>query len=178
MGGALGVSLLQMASRLPGKGSIPSLQGDELNVAIARLGPIRDRLVRLAELDVEAYARVIETRQLPRDTPAQHLARHTALQRALREATDVPLDMMQICEAALRCGIVISRHSLASATGDCAIGIELISVALRSAARAVNANLSRLEDAGYVGRVTEQCRRFEADGTETMKSILRVLDAV
>jgi formiminotetrahydrofolate cyclodeaminase len=157
MGGALGVSLLQMASRPPARGLIPLLEGDELKVAIARLGPIRDRLVRLAELDVEAYARVIETRQLPRDTPAQHLARHTALQRALREATDVPLDMMQICEEALRCGIVLSTHSLPSAKGDCAIGIELISVALRSAARAVNANLSRVEDAGYVGRVTEQC---------------------
>ena len=178
MGGALGVSLLQMASRLPGKGSIPSVHGDELKVAIARLGPIRDRLVRLAELDVDAYTRVIETRQLPRDTPAQHLARHTALQRALREATDVPLDMMQICEEALRYGIVISRHPLARAKGDCAIGLELISVALRSAARAVNANLRRVEDAGYVGRVAEQCRRFEADGTETLKSILRVLDAV
>jgi hypothetical protein len=45
-----GVSLLQMASRLPGKGSIPSLQGDQLKVVIPRLGPIRDRLVRLAEL--------------------------------------------------------------------------------------------------------------------------------
>ena len=178
MGGALGVSLLQMASRLPVKSSIPSLQGDQLKVAIARLGPIRDRLVRLAELDVEAYARVIDTRQLPRDTPAQHLARHTALQRALREATDVPLDMMQICDEALRCGIVISPHALSSARGDCAIGIELISVALRSAARAVNANLRRVEDAGYVVRVTDQCRRFEAAGTKTMKSILRVLDAV
>jgi formiminotetrahydrofolate cyclodeaminase len=178
MGGALGVSLLQMASRLPVKSSIPSLQRDQLKVAIARLGAIRDRLVRLAELDVEAYARVIDTRQLPRDTPAQHLARHTALQRALREATDVPLDMMQICDEALRCGIVISTHSLSNARGDCAIGIELISVALRSAARAVNTNLSRVEDAGYVGRVTEQCRRFGADGTETTKSILRVLDAV
>jgi formiminotetrahydrofolate cyclodeaminase len=69
-------------------------------------------------------------------------------------------------------------HSLSTASSDCAVGIELISVALRSAARAVNANLSRVEDAGYVVRATEQCRRFEADGTETMKSILRVLDAV
>ena len=55
---------------------------------------------------------------------------------------------------------------------------ELISVALRGAARAVDANLSRFEDEQYVTRTTEQCRQLEADGTETMKGILRALDAV
>jgi hypothetical protein len=99
------------------------------------------------------------------------------IDQALHGATDVPLEMMHICEEALRHGIVISRHSLASAKSDCAIGIELISVALRGAARAVDANLSRFQDEVYVARVTKQCRRFESDATETM-SILRALDAV
>lgn len=178
IGGALGVSLLLMVATLPRKRVIPALQGDELEAVIARLRPARDRLVHLAERDVEAYARVIDARRLPKDSPAQHLARHIALQQALRGATDVPLEMMRICEEALRHGIVISRHSLASARSDCAIGIELISVALRGAARAVDANLSRFQDQVYVSRVTKQCRRFESDATETMKSILRALDAV
>ena len=178
IGGALGVSLLLMLATLPRKGSLPSLPDDELKTVIARLRPARDRLVHLAELDVEAYARVMEARQLTRDTPAHHLARHIALQQALRGATDVPLDIMQVCEEALRYGIVVSKHALASTRGDCAIGIELISVALRGGARAVDANLSRFEDEDYVARATQKCRRFEAHGTETMKGILRALDAV
>ena len=178
IGGALGVSLLLMVATLPRKGVIPALQGDELEAVIARLRPARDRLVHLAELDVEAYARVIDARRLPKNSPAQHLARHNALQQALRGATDVPLEMMHISEEALRHGIVISRHSLASAKGDCAIGIELIAVALRGAARAVDANLSRFEDEQYVTRAMEQCRQLEADGTETMKGSLRALDAL
>jgi formiminotetrahydrofolate cyclodeaminase len=178
IGGALGMSLVLMVAERPRKGSTPSLEGDELRTVIARLRPARDRLVRLAELDVEAYARVIEARRLPNDTPAQHLARHIALQHALREATNVPLDMMHVCEEALRCGVVVSNHSRTSAKGDLAIGIELISVALRGAARAVDANLSRFEDEDYVARVTEQCRQFEASGAETMQGIMRTLDAV
>ena len=50
--------------------------------------------------------------------------------------------------------------------------------ALRSSDRALTTNLSRFEDEQYVTRTTEQCRQLEADGTETMKGILRALDAV
>ena len=177
IGGALGVSLLLMVATLPRKGSV-SLQSNELKSVISRLRPARDRLVHLAELDVDAYSRVIEALRLPKETPAQHLARHIALQHALRGATDVPLDMMQVCEEALRCGVVVSNHSRLSAKADLAIGIELISVALRGAARAVDANLSRFADENYVARATEQCRRFEASGAETIKGIWRALDAV
>jgi len=177
IGGALGVSLLLMVASLPRKGSIP-LQENELKSVIARLRPARDRLVHLAELDVDAYSRVIEALRLPKETPAQHLARHAALQHALRGATDVPLDMMQVCEEALRCGLVVSNHSRLSTKADLAIGIELISVALRGAARTVDANLSRFADENYVARVTEQCRRFQANGAETTKAILRTLAPV
>jgi formiminotetrahydrofolate cyclodeaminase len=174
IGGALGVSLLLMVATLPRKGSIP-LQSNELKSVIARLRPARDRLVHLAELDVDAYSRVIEALRLPNETPAQHLARHIALQHALRGATDLPLDMMQLCEEALRCGVVVSNHARSGAKADLAIGIDLISVALRGAARAVDANLSRCADEHYVARVTEQCRRFEASGAETINRILRAL---
>jgi formiminotetrahydrofolate cyclodeaminase len=177
IGGALGVSLLLMAATLPRKGSLPP-QSNELSSVIARLRPARDRLLHLAELDVDAYSRVIEAIRLPKETPAQHLARHIALQHALRTATDVPLDMMQVCEEALRCGVVVSNHSRSSTKVDLAIGIELISVALRGAARAVDANLSRFVDENYVARATEQCRRFESSGAETIKGILHTLATV
>ena len=63
IGGALGVSLLEMVATLPARAAMPSPQSDELRSVIARLRPARDRLVHLAELDVEAYARVIDARR-------------------------------------------------------------------------------------------------------------------
>jgi formiminotetrahydrofolate cyclodeaminase len=133
--------------------------------------------VHLAEQDVEAYAQVIDARRLAKGTPAEHLARHGAVQRALRAATDVPLDMMHVCEEALRCGVVVSNHSRASVRSDLAIGIELISVALHGAARAVEVNLSRFDDEDYVARATEQRRRFEASGAEAV-TLLRAMAGV
>jgi formiminotetrahydrofolate cyclodeaminase len=174
---ALGVSLLTMVATLSRKASIPSLASDELGAATAHLRLLRDRLVHLAELDIEAYAQVIDARRLARDTPAQHLARHSALQRAIRGATEVPLDMMHVCEEALQCGVVVSNLARTGARSDLAIGIELISVALHGAARAVDANLSRFDDEDYVARATEQSRRFEASGEETV-NLLRAMVGV
>lgn len=178
IGGALGVSLVLMVASLPRKRSATLIARDDLRPVTGRLRSGRDRLVHLAELDVDAYSRVIAAQRLPKDTPARHLTRHIALQRALRGATDVPLEMMRICEEALRHGDVVLNHAPVSARGDLAVGIELISVALRCAARAVNANLSRFVDEGYVARATEQRRRFEVNGAETTLGILRTLDGV
>ena len=175
--GALGVSLLLMVTTLPPKRSCPSSDGDELRIVAARLRVARDRLVHLAERDTQVYAEVIEARRRPNNTPAERLARQTAIQRALQGATDVPLDMMHAGEQALSCAPVVVKHANENARSELAIGIELLCVALHGAARAIDANLTRLLDQRYVANVTEQCRRFEANGTQTIERIQRALNA-
>jgi formiminotetrahydrofolate cyclodeaminase len=173
--GALGVSLLLMATTLRTKRAHTSSAGGELRIVTARLQVARDRLVHLAERDAQAYAQVIEARRRPENTPAEKLARQITVQDALRGATDVPLDMMHACDQALMCGTVVASHASANARGDLAIAIELLCVALHGAARAIDANLARLIDERYVASVTEQCLRFEANGTQTIGRIHREL---
>ena len=174
--GALGVSLLLVVTALPTKRARSS-SDRELQIVTGRLQAARDRLAHLAERDAQAYAEVTEARRCSNNTPAERLARQIAVQHALRGATDVPLEMMHACEEALRCATVVADHAVGNARSDLAIGIELLRVALHGAARAIDANLTRLMDEGYVASVTEQCRRCEMSGTRTIARIQRALDA-
>lgn len=175
--GALGVSLFLMVTTLPTKRARSSSDSDELRIVAAQLRVVRDRMVYLAERDAQVYAEVIEARRCPNNTPAERLARQTAIQDALRRATDVPLDMLHAGEQALSCATVVANHANENARGDLAIGLELLCVVLHGAARAIDANLTRLLDERYVANVTEQCRRFEANGTQTIERIRRTLAA-
>ncbi len=85
--------------------------------------------------------------------------------------------MMHACEQALRGAIVVAKHANENARSDLAIGIELLCVALHGAARAIDANLTRLADERYVASVTRHCRRFEVNGRKAIERIQRALDA-
>ena len=175
LAGALGVSLLIMAASLPKSRTGAPEEAADLAEAAARLRPLRDTLVELIDADSNAYRSVMAALKLPKASEQEQARRKDALQSALREATDVPLDVMRACQQALAGGVVVARNGYRVAASDIATAIELLGATVRGTAISIDGNLSGITDASYTARVKTELEQLVDDSA---RDAAQALDAV
>ena len=166
LAGALGVSLLLMAAGLPKTKSGPSVPEEAVDLAeaSARLRPLRDSLVELVDRDSDAYTALIAAYRLPKATDAEKSARTAAVQRAMQEATDAPLETMRECQQALAGAVIVARNAHVPAASDVGVAIELLLAALRGSGANVDTNLGAITDSHYCDTVRTERDQLAADG--------------
>ena len=175
LAGALGVSLLIMAAGLPKSRTGAPEEAADLAEAAARLRPLRDRLVELIDADTDAYRSVMAALKLPKASEEERSRRTHALQSALKGATDVPLDVMRVCQQALAGGLVVARNGYRVAASDIATAIELLGATVRGTAISIDGNLSSITDTSYTARVKAECEQLADDSA---RDAAQALDAL
>jgi len=175
LGGALGASLLLMVAGLPKTKTGAPEETADLAEAASRLHPLRDSLLDLVERDSDAYRQVLDAFRLPKDSDQEKIARKQAIDRATRVATEAPLNTMRACQQALRGALVVARNGNRRTTSDVGVGVELLLAALRGARLNVEINLSSLEDAAYVARITTEVEELERDASADADAARRAL---
>lgn len=147
--GAIGASLLMMVAGLPKTRGNTDAERVKLSETRAALTIIRDRLVTLADTDTAAYNQVLSAYRLPKATDAEKTVRKSAVQKAMRAATDAPLHILRaICEAAGHAR-TIAQCGNPSAASDVRVALELLDAAAAGAAANVEINLTALNDEAY-----------------------------
>ena len=176
LAGAVGASLLLMVAGIPKTRTGAPEETADLAEAATRLHPLRDRLLELVDRDSDAYQQVMAAYRLAKDTDAEKASRKNAIDRAMRSATETPLDTMRACQQALRGAVIVSANGNRRTTSDVGVGVELLVAGLRGARMNVDINLAVLDDQDYVRRARteaeELARDAEADA-ETARRALR-----
>ena len=165
LAGAVGVSLLMMVAGLPKTRTGSPEEAADLSEASSRLRPLRETLTSLIDQDSEAYKAVLAAYRLPKGTDAEKAARRTAVEIAMRGATDVPLETMRACQQALRGARIVARNGNTNAATDTGVGIQLLLASLRGAGMNVDVNTDSITDAAYVARVRAERDELESEGT-------------
>ena len=176
LAGALGASLLLMVARMSKTKSGAPEETADLAEAAGRLQSLRDRLLELVDEDSDAYRRVRTALRLPRSTDTENAARTTAVDDAMRAATETPLDTMRACQQALCGAVVVAANGNRNASSDVGVGVELLAAALRGARMNVDINLAALTDAAYVSRVREEAGELERDAAADADAVRRALE--
>jgi len=163
LAGAVGVSLLIMVADMPKTRTGAPEETADLADAASRLRPRRDEMAGLVDADSDAYAAVVAAYKLPKTNDLEKQTRTEAIQVAMREATEVPLETMRVCQQALRGAVIVAAAGNPSARSDVGVAVELLMAGLRGARMNVDINLASLSDAAYVSRVTEERDALVAD---------------
>ena len=177
LGGAVGVSLLMMVASLPKTRTGAPEEAADLSEASSRLRPLREMLASLIDKDSEAYQAVLAAQRLPKTTDAETAARRTAIEAAMRGATEVPLETMRVCQQALRGATIVARNGNTNAATDTGVGVQLLLASLRGAGMNVDVNIAIIKDAAYVARVKAERDELESEGAAdaaTVAADLRV----
>ncbi len=173
---ALAAALVAMVARLTvGRPSYQEHEPEMLELAAAA-DALRARLLALMDADARAYQEVIAAYQMPRQTVSQQARRTGALQTALRNATDVPMEAAELCLRTLELAVSAATRGNRNAAGDAAVAALLAHAALQSHARNALVNLAAIADPHYCDRTARRSAEITAAGEIALSRVLAAAD--
>ena len=160
--GAMGTSLLVMVAGLAKSRNNTDDEKAALAKARAAIEPITATLTKLADADAASFDAVMAAYRLPKASDEEKAARTKAIQSALRGATEVPLETLRTCAAALVHAQAVVDYGNRSAESGTGVAIGLLQAAAAGAAANVRMNLGGLKDEGFKAAAEAETARLLA----------------
>lgn len=160
---AVGAALLLMVAGLAKTRSGSGEDREALTAAAGALAEIRAGLTGAIDADTTAYNMVVAAYKRPKVSADEQAARQTAIQLALRAATDVPLGVMLMSASALGQAIVIAAHGHRAAASDVGVAVALLRAGSRGARLNVEINVGSIADAAYAATVANKMARLSEE---------------
>lgn len=176
LSGAIGASLLAMVAALPKTKTGEASEREALDRAGAALNELRKALADLIDEDTRAYDLVTAAYRSPKATDEEKAARKTAIQSAMRAATEAPLKTMRACDAVIREATTVAEYGNPSAGSDVFVGIELANAGLRGAEKNVAINLGSLADEEYREQAGSEAAALLTSGAEQAEICRKLLE--
>lgn len=150
LSGALGVALTSMVCRLTiGKKKYAEVQ-QEMEETLKRAEELRSRFSDLIQKDTEAFNAVMRAFGMPKETEEEKRARSAAIQETMKQATLVPLEVMELCTLALPLAKTVAEKGNVNSISDAGVSALMLEAAWAGAALNVRINLQTLEDTTFV----------------------------
>ena len=149
LSGAVAASLLAMVAGMPKTKHGTPEDRAALDAAHPALMALRTQMVDLIDRDAAAYDLVVAAYRLPKATDDEKAARKAAIGRAMRVATDVPLETARAAAALVSHGRVVAEHGNPNAKSDVSVAMTLAMAAQSGGRVNVEANLGGIGDEPY-----------------------------
>jgi glutamate formiminotransferase/formiminotetrahydrofolate cyclodeaminase len=172
LAGALAAALAEMVARLTiGKKKYATVEAD-MTAAAAAAESLRRRLLNAIQRDVAAYSAVMDAYKIDRADPR----REQAVQTAMREAADVPLEVMRLSLEAMRLGRKVADQGNANAVTDAAVAARMALAAIEGAALNVRINAHNLTDADVVSHLIDTARSLTDEARALSAEVLSIAE--
>ena len=165
--GALSASLSAMVANLTvGKRGYEEVS-DEMKEAALKAQKLKDELLAAVDEDTRAFNKVMEAFGLPKGSEEQLTEKEAALEQASREATIVPLGVLQKCGPLLELAGLVARKGNKNSLSDAGVAGLLAEAAAAGAFYNVQINLPGIKDVGFKEEALKK-------GGETMSRVARL----
>ncbi len=142
--GALATALASMVGNLTvGKKTYAAVE-DEVKEALIQLEEQRDKFVELIDKDAQAFEPLSRAYRLPRATCEELAHKNKVMQQALVGATEVPLEIMEICAQVITTSKFLAHNGSRLALSDVGVAVLFAKAALKGASLNVYANASSM----------------------------------
>lgn len=142
--GALATALASMVGNLTvGKKTYAAVE-DEVKEALIQLEEQRNKFVELIDKDAQAFEPLSRAYRLPRATSEELAHKNKVMQQALVGATEVPLEIMEICAQVITTSKFLAHNGSRLALSDVGVAVLFAKAALKGAFLNVYANASSM----------------------------------
>ena len=178
---SLGASLARMVAHLSfGKKKYEALSDDVKAKFVANfdeLLKIKNELNDLIDRDSEAYNTVMAAYKLPKETDEEKAARNTEIQKSLKYAIQTPYDIVVLSGKAISLLGEILANGNQNAITDIGVGTMLLMVGLEGGILNVKVNLTSIEDAAYVEKITKEIYEIKAVAEKEKERIMGIVNS-
>jgi len=135
-----------------GKKEYESVQGKVIELAMDAQD-LKDEFLRAVDLDTVAFNKVMDTFRMKKKTEEQKKERNEAIQEATKEATLVPLDVLDKSTKALELAKDIAKHGNKNSISDAGVAGLAAQTAAEGAYYNVIINLPNIEDEKFISDI-------------------------
>jgi methenyltetrahydrofolate cyclohydrolase len=177
LGGSLAAALVSMVCNLTlGKEGYEAAQ-DRLAEILQQSEALRHEMPQLLDADMAVYGKVMTAYRLPRKTDEQKQSRQAAIQSALIEAAEVPLQIADRCARVLKLSLPAAELGNRWAISDAAAGALLAEASLRAALLNVEVNMASISDQSYVNSLRSRVAALTQDSVATKERVVAIVTA-
>lgn len=160
LSGAIGTALTSMVCRLTiGKKKYADVQ-PEMEDVLKKSEELRGTFSKLLDDDTAAFNEVMAAFSLSKATEEEQRKRNAAIQAATKKATLIPLNVMQLCEQALRLAKTTAEKGNKNSASDAGVAALMLQSACAGAALNVRINLASLEDQAFVQEASASFKKI------------------
>jgi methenyltetrahydrofolate cyclohydrolase len=154
--GAQSAALTSMVCNLTiGKPKYTEVEND-MQALLQQSEALRKELTGMIKADVDVFNQLMATYGLPKETEDQKTLRSTAIQKALREATEIPLACAKACAEAIKLSRIAAEKGNSAAISDAGVAVMAAYSGLKSAALNVYINAGSLKDRDFADATLSQ----------------------
>ena len=173
--GALSAALSAMVANLSvGKKEYAAAR-DELVSAAVRAQALKDALLEAVDRDTKAFNKVMEALRLPKTTPEQAEEKERAVEAANREATQVPLEVLEKAVAAAALARTAAAKGNRNSVSDAGVAGLAAQAAGEGAYYNVLINLPGVKDARWATRTRRQADKLRRALDKEAKDVKALL---
>ncbi len=136
---------------------------------------LHDEILSLVDADADAFKKVMQAFSLPKDSEADHAARHQAIQEATKGAIEVPLRIMQ---RSLDCFEVIramADSGLPASLSDVGVAALAARAGVMGAFLNVKVNVKDLDDHAWIDQKLAEGQRLQDAAIAAEKTVFEII---
>ena len=178
MAGALAAALTSMVGNLTtGKEKFAEHE-IEVQDILSKAEALRVRMLELVNADAEVFKAFMVCYRLPKNTDEEKLARAEAIQKAAKQAAEVPFEIAEACLTVMKLAERIAVIGNQGAITDAACSAILGRAAMRSAMYNVIVNLKLIKDNAYNEAMYAKLEAMQKEAEALEEMTLATTDAV
>ncbi len=134
-------------------------------------------LLPLIDRDTRAFDAYLAAVGMPKETPEEKSARHTAMQDGLKTAVQVPLEVMRTADRCWEALVEMAAHGNPASRSDLEVGAKALEAGIWGAFRNVAINLPGIEDEAFRRATAEEAEAVAARAALMRDKVLKALAA-
>ena len=174
--GAIGMALGSMVCNLTiGKKKYAEYEETIKNI-LSKASKLEKDLLEMIDEDAKGFYPLSKAYGLPTSTDEEKQIKEETMQKALKVACEVPINIVRACHKAIKLHEELVDKGSRLAISDVGVGVQCLRAAILSAELNVVINVNSIKDKEYVTKVNKEMKELVEDGVKICDEVFRQVE--
>lgn len=174
--GAIGMALGSMVCNLTiGKKKYAEYEETIKNI-LSKASKLEKDLLEMIDEDAKGFYPLSKAYGLPTSTDEEKQIKEETMQKALKVACEVPINIVRACHKAIKLHEELVDKGSRLAISDVGVGVQCLRAAILSAELNVVININSIKDEEYVTKVNTEMKELVEDGVKICDEVFRKVE--
>lgn len=174
--GAIGMALGSMVCNLTiGKKKYAEYE-ETIKEILSKASKLEKDLLEMIDEDAKGFYPLSKAYGLPTSTDEEKQIKEETMQKALKVACEVPINIVRACHKAIKLHEELVDKGSRLAISDVGVGVQCLRAAILSAELNVVININSIKDEEYVTKVNTEMKELVEDGVKICDEVFRKVE--